>query len=364
VTLHPDQDGNLGTIVGVTRDVTERKHEEDAIRRLAYHDGLTGLPNRRLLLDRLEQTLARARRDRSHLALLFIDLDRFKPINDELGHEVGDWILCSVAKRMKDCLRAYDTAARVGGDEFVVLLSDLDCIEDAAAVAERVRVALARPFVMEDGLSLGISCSIGLAGFPDHADNERDLLRVGDEAMYRAKNAGRGRVEMPLADEPSGRLWPETPPISADTALMLDWKPAHACGEPDIDREHRELFRTANRLLTNLTRRAADPSHVERTFGQLVSQLVAHFGHEEGILHGRGYAGLDAHSSLHRTLIAQAMHLNERIGRREARVGELIQFVVVEVVAKHLVGADRAFFSIFRHEGGPEARERQVVTAA
>ena len=188
-TLHAGADGRLVSVLGVTRDVTERKRSEAEIRRLAFYDPLTELANRRLLLDRLHQLIARAKRDRSRLALLFIDLDKFKPINDRMGHQVGDWLLQAVARRIQGSLRESDTAARMGGDEFVVLLAGLESGEAAEAVAEKIRLALRQPFVMPDGRSLAVSASIGVALYPDHGQDGRDLLRFGDDAMYRAKKA-------------------------------------------------------------------------------------------------------------------------------------------------------------------------------
>jgi diguanylate cyclase (GGDEF)-like protein len=185
----------------LNHEMAAREEAEESIRKLAFNDLLTQLPNRRLLQDRLQEALGRARRNNGRIALLFIDLDRFKPVNDELGHETGDWLLQMVAQRMLECLREYDTAARFGGDEFVIMLPDLATSGDALGVAERIRVSLEQPFVTEDGVELHISSSIGVAFFPDHADNGRDLLHAGDDAMYLAKRGGRNRI---VVFEPGG----------------------------------------------------------------------------------------------------------------------------------------------------------------
>lgn len=189
--------------IGTSRDITERKTAEEQIHHWAYFDRLTNLPNRRLLEDRLQQLIAQARRKPLQLSLLFIDLDKFKPINDDFGHEVGDWLLQSAALRMQGCLRESDTVARIGGDEFVALLPDTKGAIDAVTVAENIRRALEEPFIAPDGKVLSISSSIGVALFPDHADTPRELLRLGDEAMYRAKKAGRNTVEVSAPDAPS-----------------------------------------------------------------------------------------------------------------------------------------------------------------
>lgn len=188
-----DARGRAVLAIGTALDITERKQTEEVIKQMAFHDQLTHLPNRRLLEDRIQQVMTRAQRERRGFSLLFIDIDKFKPINDELGHGVGDWLLQRIAERMKKCLRESDTVARVGGDEFVVLLPDAGGAE-ASLVGEKIRLALEQPFITPEGRNLDISSSIGIALYPEHADTMRDLLRVGDEAMYRAKKAGRNTV--------------------------------------------------------------------------------------------------------------------------------------------------------------------------
>jgi diguanylate cyclase (GGDEF)-like protein/PAS domain S-box-containing protein len=183
-------------IVGSSRDITRRKAAEDSIRKMAFFDQLTGLPNRRMMEDRLAQMLALAKREQRKLSLLFVDLDRFKAVNDQHGHAAGDWLLTQVASRMGSVLRASDTASRIGGDEFVILLPDAQNTDDAVLVAEKIRCVLEQPFVMDNGVELDISSSIGVVMYPDQADNVRDLLHFGDEAMYRAKKGGRNAVEV------------------------------------------------------------------------------------------------------------------------------------------------------------------------
>ncbi len=162
---------------------------------LAHTDTLTGVPNRMLFDDRLQQAIAKAKRDGKRLALMFIDLDHFKPVNDTYGHAVGDLLLQQVAKRMVGCVRESDTVARIGGDEFEVLLPDVDEANDALVVANKVRDALAQPFDL-DGVRVNISSSIGVAVFPWHGGNVIELGKNADDALYRAKDKGRNRVEL------------------------------------------------------------------------------------------------------------------------------------------------------------------------
>ncbi|URI08616.1 diguanylate cyclase [Aquincola tertiaricarbonis] len=190
-----DEFGEVLDAIAVLRDHSAaRRIAEEAIRRMAYHDGVTDLPNRRLLEDRLDQVLPDMQRRGTRCAVLFIDLDRFKQVNDQHGHEAGDWLLQQVAARMKQVLRASDLAARTGGDEFVVLLPDTAALAGAMTVAEALRSQIEQPFVTPQGLTLRISCSIGVALYPDQAGTASELLRLSDEAMYRAKRRGRNQV--------------------------------------------------------------------------------------------------------------------------------------------------------------------------
>jgi diguanylate cyclase (GGDEF)-like protein/PAS domain S-box-containing protein len=188
-----DAKGQPSGLIFVVRDIRERKKNEERILHMAQHDQLTGLPNRALFSDRLQRAIVNSVRDKTGLALMFIDLDRFKPVNDTYGHIVGDLLLQDVARRMLECLRDSDTVARIGGDEFVVLLRDASAIPDTLTVAEKIRSGLDRPFVLQ-GHTLQISCSIGVAQFPEHGQDDITLAKNADVAMYRAKDRGRNQV--------------------------------------------------------------------------------------------------------------------------------------------------------------------------
>ena len=177
------------------RDVTARLEAEEQIEALAYHDPLTHLPNRRLFIERLEMNLLGAKRVRDNVGVLFIDLDRFKAINDTLGHDVADALLVEIANRLKSCVRGTDTVARYGGDEFTVILPDLHQPEDAAQVAEKILERVVEPVVAGE-TSIEISVSIGIAVFPHDGQDINTLLRNADDAMYRAKQAGRNNYQL------------------------------------------------------------------------------------------------------------------------------------------------------------------------
>lgn len=189
-----DAHGTLVAIEGIARDVTQLKLNEAMLSHRALHDALTGLPNRVLLLDRLEQALARLRRHESGLAVLYLDLDRFKTVNDNLGHGVGDGVLQHVAQRLLDTVRPSDSVARLGGDEFAAILPDLRSPDEAVQIAERLLVAVAKPIGLGDG-ELVTTVSIGVASADDGSTSAGELLRRADFAMYTAKDRGRARVE-------------------------------------------------------------------------------------------------------------------------------------------------------------------------
>ncbi|WP_161993172.1 diguanylate cyclase domain-containing protein [Lacisediminimonas profundi] len=198
-----DEQGRVTGFLYVVADITELKQAQDRLAHLAHYDPLTNLPNRILFFERLELGLALARRNQSQLALLFLDLDKFKPVNDTWGHAMGDLVLKAVALRIIACLRESDSVGRVGGDEFVVLLMNLQTPDAAVLVAEKIRESLNQPFLLE-GKTLSIGSCIGIAIYPGHGSTATELAKNADAAMYRAKDTGRDRVvvfdpEMALA---------------------------------------------------------------------------------------------------------------------------------------------------------------------
>ena len=187
-----DEQGEVTQVIGIARDITERKDLEARMMHMAHYDPLTDLPNRVLFYDRAEQALRLSRRVAGRMALLLLDLDKFKPVNDEHGHAVGDLLLQEAARRMMDCLRTSDTVGRIGGDEFVILLPAIQDARDATEVADKLRAELARPFHLASR-ELRVSCSIGIALFPEHGTSMVELTKCADLAMYASKEAGRDR---------------------------------------------------------------------------------------------------------------------------------------------------------------------------
>ncbi|MBS1158558.1 MAG: hypothetical protein H6R15_977 [Proteobacteria bacterium] len=192
--IYRDEAGQPQRLLGVNIDIGDRKEAEEVIRRVAQHDPLTGLPNRALLYEFAEHLLPATRRSITQAAFLFVDLDRFKPINDTYGHDVGDNVLKEVAKRLSDCLRGEDLVGRLGGDEFVAVLAHIRGEEDAAKIAFHVLDRLGQPYLV-DGLELHVSPSIGISLFPQDGSGVEELIRCADAAMYTAKQNGRNNVQ-------------------------------------------------------------------------------------------------------------------------------------------------------------------------
>jgi diguanylate cyclase (GGDEF)-like protein/PAS domain S-box-containing protein len=205
--------GIMTHYVAIKTDITERKELQEKVHQLAFHDALTQLPNRHLLNDRLRQSMAASKRSGLYGALMFLDLDNFKPLNDLHGHDVGDLLLIEVADRLKRCVREIDTVARFGGDEFVLILNELaageaESTQQAGQIAEKIRLTLAEPYLLTlaaQGRATGTvqhhcTASIGVALFVDHEDRLADIFKWADTAMYQAKAAGRNQVRFHAAD--------------------------------------------------------------------------------------------------------------------------------------------------------------------
>ena len=341
------------------RDISDRKAAEEQIRNLAFYDSLTQLPNRRLLNDRLSQTMAASKRNGRYGALMFLDLDNFKPLNDTYGHGVGDLLLIEVARRISSCVRGVDTVSRFGGDEFVVMLSELDVNKDestsqAAIVAEKIRTLLAEPYLLkiqqegnvERVVKHYCSSSIGVVLFIGHEASMEDIFKWADMAMYQAKEDGRNLIRF---FDRQGNC--EVNKVDQDAmVLRLNWHDSYNCGEPSIDQEHRKLFDLANSLITSAFTRIEDSRDFDSAMEKLLAHVVQHFAHEEDILAQYHYTELDDHKQAHKLLLVHALHLRDKANAGLITIGELVNFLADEVILQHILKADRKFCPLFNEE--------------
>ena len=337
--------GEIDGFLGVASDMTQRTLAAEDIRRMAHYDLLTHLPNRQLYHDRMQVALRQARRENGHLALMLIDLDKFKPVNDHLGHAVGDLLLKAATQRMQACLRESDTLARIGGDEFVVILSGIASQEDALGVADKIRCAMSEPFMLDGGYKVSISASIGVAIYPEHGQDEKRLSKSADEAMYRVKELGRNGVQVfqaGVGEQSASALGHEL------SVVRLVWRKSYKCGEESIDREHRQLFDLANELIYLAFAEESSPEQINSALESLIAHAEQHFENEERILASYHYAEVDNHALKHESLRARARDLRGMAADGELATGALVTFVVRDLVARHLLKDDRDFFPFLK----------------
>ena len=345
---------------GTAADVTARKQAEARIEFLATRDVLTGLPNRLLLGDRAGQAILAAARGRLQLALLCIDLDRFKLVNDSLGHPAGDALLRAVAERLGSTLRREDTLARLGGDEFVLLWNGLKSSEDAAALAQRVHSILARPFTVE-GRTLNVGATIGVAVYPGDGRDFAELLRNADAAMYDAKESGRGtfRFFSPALHERSAtrlRLENELRSALARSELVLNWHPVlqgqvlHGRGKV-VGAEALVRWRHPERdlLMPDEFIPLAEECGLIRSVGEwTLDRALSQIGAWQDVLPGKPWFSLNVSAAE----LAQGDAYFERLrsALRENRVdGSRIELEITErVIMSHLAGN----FETLRRIGG------------
>jgi diguanylate cyclase (GGDEF)-like protein len=275
-----DPDGRAVSLMGVAMNITERKAAEQRIAHMAQHDALTGLPNRLLLKDRISQAVLKGMRSRSKVAVLFIDLDRFKNINDSLGHESGDQLLQTVAKRIKTCLREGDTVSRLGGDEFVIVLPEINGSHDVSVVAAKVLEVLSQPYHLQ-GQDLHVSASIGTALFPEDGEDAETLMRNADAAMYHAKDSGRANYQ----------FFTEHMNIAAQRRVTLEAELRRALERKELTLAYQPVFAVATGLIVG-AEALLRWTHPDR--GMIAPGEFISVAEESGLIHQIGEEALRA----------------------------------------------------------------------
>lgn len=325
------KDGLPEKAYGTCQDITERKAAETRIGYLASHDRLTKLPNRDLFYDRLSQAILRANRRREQLALLFMDLDGFKAVNDYYGHKAGDNLLVSTARRLEQCVRQVDTVARLGGDEFAVILSDIRGQGDAARLASLIIERLAEDVRVGQGRTCHVGVSIGIAMFPDNGFEMDRLMQAADDAMYQSKSRGRNTSTfsgMSLHAAGAEPVW-------------LSIGPSHLLGIPVIDQQHLALAAMLNRL-NDVVKNSAPVDVVSGAFENVLTFTRHHFETEERLMQRFDYPDMMAHQDEHRELLGEAAYMRQKF----LQGGELtVLQALKDWFVAHIVDSDKSLAS-------------------
>jgi len=346
------------------RDITEVKLARERLEFLAHHDVLTGLPNRVLFSEHLEQALNLAQREQTGLGLLFIDLDEFKPVNDRQGHAIGDILLRQVGVRIREVLRRSDVVGRIGGDEFMALLSQLGTALDVARIAEKVRRALASPFLIDDKV-LSIGSSIGVALFPEHGRNAIELIRHADEAMYHAKHSGRNQVVFYRPGQLSPKPAVDMEKAQVPRVEIFPWRENFNIGLAEIDQQHHHLVTILNDLAMHVAFHPDDSTELNRIFDALVEYTQYHFRTEEAIWHHhlRDDEEESRHLNGHRSFIEEISRSRSELNR--GHLGNLARELLAYLtswLASHILEHDRKMaLLVLEHQGGVdlvEAKQR------
>ena len=300
----------IGTGFSLMRRITERR--QATLAHLAYHDTLTGLPNRQLFLDRLSQAIASAARNRRRLAVFYIDLDRFKVVNDSLGHTIGDLLLQQIAERFHSVIRKQDTVARLSGDEFAVVLTEMASFERAELVAQKLLDVVRQPFIL-DGHAVHISCSIGAVVYPDHSDNQHTLLRMADDALSAAK---RLRNTMRRYSDDMARPSATAPLVYSTVRRAIDLEELEVYYQPQAD------VRTGALAGLEALVRWNDPSRGYVSTNELI-QLAEDAGVISEITNFVCGTAMKQFRSWHHARLAHGMRLAINISGVEVRDGVL-----------------------------------------
>ena len=320
-------EAEAGVVVGCIEAPGRTPEADRALWRVALHDSLTDLPSRSLFEDRLVQAIARARRSGKFAALLYVDLDGFKPINDRHGHQAGDVVLQTVSGRMLACVRETDTVARLGGDEFAIVLDEVREAADAERTAEKLITAVAEPINLPDGGRAWVNCSIGISLCPTNGGTVRALVHAADQAMYAAKSGGKGRYVLSAA----------SPDDYADEKWMDDAE-AEMLGLAEIDAQHKALVALANRLY-HAIEGTQDYDLQASLLDELVSFTQYHFSSEEMLMDRYGDPAAAPHKRQHAQLVSQVQFFRHALTHGG---GQVVLSALRPWLIRHIRTFDRA----------------------
>ena len=281
-------DGSAHQRIALYHDITQLKNSAETVFHQANYDALTELANRHLFFQQLSRELSSARRKGKHVGLLFMDLDKFKPVNDEFGHEAGDFVLKTVANRWQACVRSADTLARLGGDEFALIAGDLSLPSEAERIAQKLIDAIAAPIELLDGNQCSIGVSIGISIYPNNGLEMDSLIAAADAAMYESKHIGQNRAMRSQAESRS-----KTP--NGDWVVF---DAAHMTGVKIIDDQHRQMVQMVNDLNRSIEE-GRDDAELKSRFSALLAFTASHFATEEMLMDHNGYPLVEEHKKQH-----------------------------------------------------------------
>jgi diguanylate cyclase (GGDEF)-like protein/hemerythrin-like metal-binding protein len=324
-------------VLQIRRQFDQLKRSGEMLRHIAFHDRLTGLPNRPLLFDRLARAMSQARRNQSVVALMVLDLDGFKQVNDHFGHQAGDDVLKAVAARLSGTVREVDTVARLGGDEFAIVLADIHEPADACRVADKILETLAQPIPSGLDEPYRIGCSIGISFFPNNGSEIDNLLAGADEAMYESKAGGKHRYTVANQAEDPSR-----------SPSWIIFHPSYDSGIVDIDFQHRRIVELMNHL-NNAIKANESPDVIARTLDELIYYVEYHFSEEEALMSKHDYPEYLAHKASHAGLIADIEQNKTQLETPEREI--VVLQTLKGWLISHVEFSDKVLGEYLRHCG-------------
>jgi diguanylate cyclase (GGDEF)-like protein/hemerythrin-like metal-binding protein/PAS domain S-box-containing protein len=286
-------DGSVKRRIAIYHDITQQKKSSEAIFHQANYDALTGLANRHLFFQQFAKELSQARRAGNRVGLLFMDLNRFKPVNDQFGHEAGDFVLRTVANRWRKCVRAGDMLARMGGDEFALIICNLSLATDAIQISQKLISATGEPVELPNGSRCDIGLSIGISIYPNNAGEMDSLVAAADAAMYESKQSGQSMATLSQA---------ESRPRSIGGNWLV-FETAHLTGVKIIDEQHRQMVQAVNDL-NRIIGEGGDDAELQKLLSELLAFTSAHFATEEMLMAKYDYPGVEEHQKQHVGLLS------------------------------------------------------------